>query len=238
MKALATALLKAQGKLRGVLRDSTNPHFKNRYASLESVIDTIRPVLQECGIVFIQAPGLVNADGVMVIATHLIHAESGESFTSEIGLPIAKRDPQGAGSAITYGCRYSLMAMLGLPPTDDDAHIASSPPPPEKRENPSNNKPTDFVEPTEYDENGQPVDNIPLGDRAVTKLSKALARPDFAEAQKELRACKSITHLQLWGSNNANRVSSYPPDWQEFMRGIYADHMADLRKVNGNGIRA
>jgi hypothetical protein len=107
-----------------------------------------------------------------------------------------------------------------------------------QRDNPHVNKPEDFVEPTEYDKHGQPVDNIPLGDRGVTKLSKAMARSDFAEAQKELRACKSVTHLQLWGSKNANRVASYPPDWQEMMRGIYGDHLHDLRKVNGNGIRA
>ncbi len=102
-----------------------------------------------------------------------------------------------------------------------------------KRENPHVNKPSDFVEPTEYDKHGQPVDSIPLGDRAVTKLTKTLARTDFGKAQEELRACKSVTALQLWGSVNANRVASYPPDWQELMRGIYGDHLHDLRKANG-----
>jgi hypothetical protein len=102
-----------------------------------------------------------------------------------------------------------------------------------QRDNPHVNKPTDFVEPTEYDEQGHPVDNIPLGDRQVTKLSKALARPDFAKAQAELRDCKTVTALQLWGSVNANRIASYPSDWAEMMRGIYSDHLHDLRKQNG-----
>jgi DNA recombination protein Rad52 len=104
------------------------------------------------------------------------------------------------------------------------ANVVSAP-----RENPHVTRPEDIGEPTEYDAHGHPIDNIPLGSRDVTKLSKSLARGDFAAAQTELRACKTITHLQLWGSNNANRVASYPPDWQEMMRGIYADHMADLR---------
>jgi hypothetical protein len=38
-----------------------------------------------------------------------------------------KRDPQGVGSAITYGLRYALMAVLGVPPTDDDDGEAAMP---------------------------------------------------------------------------------------------------------------
>lgn len=121
---LAGALFRAQGQLRGVSRDAENPHFRNRYATLENVVDTVRPVLQKLGVVFIQAPGGVDDNGVMHITTHLVHAESGETFSSTIGVPLAKRDPQAAGSAVTYACRYSLMALLGLPPIDDDGEAA------------------------------------------------------------------------------------------------------------------
>ena len=38
--------------------------------------------------------------------------------------------------------------------------------------------------------------------------------------------------LEKWGKANSNRIESYPVDWQEMLRGIYADHMADLRKGN------
>jgi hypothetical protein len=41
-------------------------------------------------------------------------------------MPVKDRNnPQAVGSAITYGCRYSLMAMLGLPPVDDDGNAAA-----------------------------------------------------------------------------------------------------------------
>lgn len=122
---LAKALLAVQGELRGVVKDSTNPHFKNRYASLEGVIETVKPVMQKHGIVFLQAPGNFEG-GVANITTSFIHAETGEAIHSTVGLPVAKQDPQGVGSAITYACRYSLMAMLGLPPVDDDAEYASA----------------------------------------------------------------------------------------------------------------
>ena len=124
MKNIYSALFLAQGKLRGVAKDGTNPHFKSRYATLENVTDTIRPVLQDCGIVFIQSPGSVDEHGVMQLTTTLVHAQSAEKIEATIGVPLAKRDPQGMGSAITYACRYSLMAMLGLPPVDDDAESA------------------------------------------------------------------------------------------------------------------
>jgi hypothetical protein len=118
-KHLAGALLAFQGYVSGVKRDAQNPHFRNRYATLENVIDTARPALQECGVAFIQAPGAI-VDGSLEITTRLTHAETGEWMQSTMHMPLGKRDPQGAGSATTYGLRYSLMAMLGLPPTDDD----------------------------------------------------------------------------------------------------------------------
>lgn len=123
MKNINKALFELQGKLRGVQRDSSNPHFKNRYASLEQVTDTIRPHMQELGLFFMQMPGSVN-EGSIEVKTVITHAESGEAYDFTMHVPLAKRDPQGAGSALTYGQRYSLMAVLGLPPTDDDAETA------------------------------------------------------------------------------------------------------------------
>lgn len=117
------ALFRLQGLLRGVKKDSKNPHFKNSYASLEQVTDTIRPHMQELGLYWFQNPGKI-VDGCIQVTTEITHWKTGvtKSFTAE--MPLAKRDPQGAGSALTYAMRYSLMAALGLPPTDDDAETA------------------------------------------------------------------------------------------------------------------
>jgi hypothetical protein len=35
--------------------------------------------------------------------------------------------------------------------------------------------------------------------------------------------------LERWGAANANRIASYPHDWQAIMRGLYTEHMNDLR---------
>lgn len=123
MSELLKALHKVQGAVRGVKRDAKNPHFKNSYATLEAVTDTIRPHMQEAGLVWLQSPGVIR-DGAIEVTTLIAHAESGEKHQFTMEMPMAKRDPQGAGSALTYAMRYSLMAALGLPPTDDDAETA------------------------------------------------------------------------------------------------------------------
>ncbi|MEP0149966.1 ERF family protein [Roseibium sp.] len=123
VKHISAALLAFQGETDGVKRDAANPHFKSRYTSLEAVVDYARPALQRNGLVFTQAPGRV-VDGALELTTRITHAESGEWQQSTMHIPLAKKDPQGAGSALTYAQRYSLMATLGLPPTDDDAESA------------------------------------------------------------------------------------------------------------------
>lgn len=118
-----TALADFQGLLRGVKRDAKNDFHKSRYATLEEVCDTIRPHMQELGLYWTQMPGAV-VDGCIEVTTRIVHVLSATSLEFTMMMPLAKRDPQGAGSAITYAMRYSLMAALGLPPRDDDAEIA------------------------------------------------------------------------------------------------------------------
>lgn len=100
----------------------------------------------------------------------------------------------------------------------------------EPRESPHVTRPADIVPAVEYDEHGEPIDNIPTGEPGIEKLSKAMARPDFAKAQTELRAITTQPALIEWGMQNANRIATYPPDWQEIMRGLYADQMTDIRQ--------
>lgn len=123
INVIAEALLAFQGAVEGVFKAANNPHFKSKYANLETVVDTARPSLQAVGIMFTQSAGRIE-DGNMQMTTMLIHAASAQWIKGEMWIPLGKKDPQGAGSAQTYAQRYSLMAMLGLPPTDDDAETA------------------------------------------------------------------------------------------------------------------
>lgn len=117
---IAKALCEAQKKINHATKDSKNPHFKNDYASLESVIDATKASLLEQGITVVQ-----SVEG-STLETRLQHS-SGEYFESTINLLMTKNDMQGLGSSITYARRYQLAAMLNISQADDDGNAASQP---------------------------------------------------------------------------------------------------------------
>lgn len=119
---IATALAKAQGAMGHASKETKNTHFNNRYADLASVIDAAREPLAANGIAYVQFPGALTQAGIPITTT-LLHS-SGQWMRSTLVMPVVKRDPQGVGSAITYGRRYALMAMLGIAPDDDDGEAA------------------------------------------------------------------------------------------------------------------
>ncbi len=128
MTDLYQALLKAQGEMPPVKETSTNPHFKSRYADLETVIDTVTPVLHRNGLLFTQGGEVI--DGKAYLATTIIHAESGNLIVSHLPIAGDHANPQAMGSSLTYCKRYGLLAMLGLATEDDDANGASPAPRP------------------------------------------------------------------------------------------------------------
>lgn len=123
LKEIAPALVKAQTKIKAALKDSTNPHFRSKYADLSSVVDAVKAPLLECGISFLQ--GVHDAEGGVAVETMLLHT-SGEWISSTLRIPAVKQDAQGYGSAITYGRRYGLQSMCGVPAEDDDGNAATA----------------------------------------------------------------------------------------------------------------
>lgn len=124
---LTEALSKAQGEIRSAVMDSVNPYFKDsgkggRYADLASVWDACREPLTKNGFAVIQVPEI--HEGKVCVTTILSHS-SGEWIDNELTLTPAKPDAQGIGSAITYARRYSLSAMVGIAPEDDDGNSAA-----------------------------------------------------------------------------------------------------------------
>ena len=115
---LSTALAKAQGEIRGAVKDDANPHFKMKYASLASVWDACRKPLCDNGLSVIQTTD-INPQGEVVLLTTLFHS-SGQYLGGTYPLRPIKDDPQGMGSALTYARRYTLASLVGVAPEDDD----------------------------------------------------------------------------------------------------------------------
>lgn len=115
---LYAALAKAQLEIRAASKTQTNPHLKSKYADLASVWDACREPLGKNGLAVVQLTRIADR-GLVCIETILGHS-SGAEIRSEIVLPVGKPDAQGYGSAITYGRRYALAAIVGVAPEDDD----------------------------------------------------------------------------------------------------------------------
>lgn len=89
--------------------------YKFNYATLDAILDQIHGDLHECGIIVTQHPvgeGWLN--------TLIIHGETGEYFESSYRLKQEGSDIKAQGSAITYGRRYALCAILNISIEDDD----------------------------------------------------------------------------------------------------------------------
>lgn len=100
------------------------------------------------------------------------------------------------------------------------------------RQNPHVTRPADIVPSAQYDENGEVIDNIPApSPDAVKKLRVVDQRPIFEALQKEIHSTGSIAELQTWATENKDRLGSLKPDWQEFLRGVYAEQLQGLREL-------
>jgi hypothetical protein len=161
--ALAGALSAAQGELEDAKKDGTNPHFGNRYSTLASVRAAITPTFSKHGLAVTQYFVPHGPDGVLIVA--LLMHKSGEWIRSRLYLPAVKKDPQGFGSAISYGRRYQLQAIANIASDDDDDGEAASATPSAKAAPKDQPKPASSVD--------------------VEKLVKALSESKTAEALAE-----------------------------------------------------
>lgn len=119
-------LAKALAKFQSEIKDPSKSGKANygKYVTLDELLESIRPVLSQNGLSFLQFPG---GDGQLITITTVLLHSSGEWIESEpFTLKSQKVDPQGAGSAVTYGRRYSLSAILGVAWDADDDGQASS----------------------------------------------------------------------------------------------------------------
>lgn len=122
VKEIASALTNFQGKMTAVKKDAINPFYESKYATLDTIWETIRKPLSENGLSVAQTMNYL--EGKSVLETTLYHT-SGEWISGTQLVNPVKDDPQALGSAISYARRYSLSAILGLVSDDDDAESAT-----------------------------------------------------------------------------------------------------------------
>jgi hypothetical protein len=120
--AIAPALVKAQAEIKPIIKDSTNPAFRSKYTSLDAIMEVVRPVLAKHGLFVVQSV-LDTIDGEhstsIMVESRVIHA-SGEWIAGVVQVPVMQQTSHGFGSALSYGRRYSLSALLSLASDEDD----------------------------------------------------------------------------------------------------------------------
>jgi hypothetical protein len=104
--------------------NKVNPHFKNRYADLLSIMDSIRAPFLANGVAIIQ--GLTAEEDRVTCETMLVHGPSGEWISSSFTITASASNPQALCSASTYARRYSVAAMCAVVADDDDDGEAAS----------------------------------------------------------------------------------------------------------------
>src|SRR5215210_9397470 len=164
---LAGALAAFQGEVENVKKDSTNPFFKSKYASLENVISTVKPLLAKNGLSYSQRPSGENE-----LSTILMHL-SGEWIGATAKMTPKDSSPQAQGSAMTYMRRYALSALLGLATEDDDDGNEASKPVKKTWQAPHKQE--------EYDQS-------PIADDAPVIVAAADEAPKFQRTEKEKKA--------------------------------------------------
>ena len=125
ISAIAKALAEFQAEVSDPVMDEdkdyvtkTGRKINLKYASIKSIMKTVRPVLAKHGIAVMQEP---KTEGNRVTITTILMHSSGEWIEFEpFSMNASTAIAQEIGSATTYAKRYSIAAILGLGAEEDD----------------------------------------------------------------------------------------------------------------------
>lgn len=118
---LYESLLNFHKNFSSVKKNMENSFHENKYADINAILDTIRPLLTEQSLILMQFPVNGIKEGSICIKTRLVHTSTGQFIENDsVSLVPPKPDAQNVGSVETYLRRYSLNAILGLSFSNDD----------------------------------------------------------------------------------------------------------------------
>jgi hypothetical protein len=201
---ISPALVKALAEIGGVAKSADNPFFKSKYATLEAVIEASKPVLVANGLAVMQGGGSYS-NGALAITTRIIH-DTGEWIETTMEIPLAKSDPQGAGSAVSYGRRYALMALLNMPAVDDDGNAASKPAEPPQQ-----------LAPTIHPEGPDWWGATGYGLNA-SQAKKAGMDVRHEDMRSEISRLSTGVEWRKWCADNSEEIGKMPQAWRVILR--------------------
>lgn len=196
------ALAKFQSEVESPKKSNENPAFKRgdkvlKYADYDAIDKAVTPFLSKNGISKLQFVSS-NLEKETVTVTTLLTHESGEFIMSdELTLPagnFGKMNSQTIGSAITYGRRYSLSAILGIASEDDDDGNAQSLPNKDDR----SKKKEQPKEPTVNEVIIQYADKLKKQGIDLKEVYSEIAQAEGKENVKQVDNMKILGHLKAY----------------------------------------
>lgn len=218
LNELAAALAKAQGEIEGAIKDKSNPAFRSKYADLGAVWDAIREPFSKNGLSVVQFP---RRDGNSVeVETILLHS-SGQWMSGTFSVPTAKQDAHGFGSATTYARRFSLSAVCGVAPVDDDGNAAAGK---ANTHIPGSTHPGDFADEARRD--GLTTETRSTYQVAKDKKGEDAAKKWADTAIQALNFAQSPADLDVWREDAKTAAylerleENYPSQYQRVMEAL------------------
>jgi hypothetical protein len=220
---LAAALVAAQTKFQPVAMDASN-RFNKKYASLDAIMEAVRPVLAEVRLVVVQGATLPTTDeggrlSTITLETMLIH-ESGEWMASYVMFPVVatnpvKNDqgvkigvePMGAdvAAAISFARRVGIASLLCLTNDDGVGETATQPRAQQPR------KPVQTQEPAKRPEPQKP--RPPVTETTVPpKAAAPAAAPPAVSSLEAKPAKRKAVDIQVPTKDGVKRLGDIPEE--------------------------
>jgi hypothetical protein len=174
-KNIHAALLAAQKEFGRVIKGSTNPAFKSKYADLADVANVIIPTMNNNGC---SVSHRLTGENLEIMRTVFYHVASETELFSDVPLIVNKNDMQGMKSATTYAKRIGLESLSGIAPEDDDGNGAAAAPP----------------------RSFQAQERAPLA--GPPPQSKSSADDDYTRWQAIIYGTNNADELRAWGLSN------------------------------------
>lgn len=183
--------------MKGAVRDRMNPFAKSKYATLESVLESICEPLTKAGLVLTQGSDPVRESGAdkavtrwLTVWTRLDHADSGQWMQVSTQVPVEKPTPQAIGSALTYGRRYTVKLLLGMPEIDDDGQAAAG-------------------------------EKSPLMQKSSAEAKRDGTDKLFNEIQTAIRNAVDEDHLRQIPDLYRDEIDQMPTKWRDLLKDDY-----------------
>lgn len=200
-ETLAEALSQLQGRLPVVEKDAVGDagSYRYAYATLPQIVSKIMPLLSELGLSFSCRPTLTE-DGKFVLEYELMHV-SGESKLGRYPLP-TNGSPQQLGSAISYGRRYCLSAVVGIAAEDDDDGRAGQP---ETASRGRTRKASSTAQ-ADHEDRAQPTSAVPAG--LMKRLQSSFTAAGIKERAERLAKVAEIVGRPVDSANDLTRAEA------------------------------